>query len=70
MWISSAHIPDELDLLGSVLIRMRVRPSGTVAEGFYRTVKTAFPAVNILTVGFVLDSSFRHAIFFSVTDQG
>ena len=64
------HIPDELDLLGSVLIRMRVRPSGTVAEGFYRTVKTAFPAVNILTVGFVLDSSFRYAIFFSVTDQG
>ena len=70
MRIPSAHIPDELDLLGSMLIRMRVRSSGAVAEGLYGTVKTAFPPVNILTVGFVLDSSFRYAIFFSVTDQG
>ena len=70
MWISSAHIPDELDLLGSVLIRMRMRTFGTITKGLYRAVEPTFPAINILTVGFVFDRSFRHAIFFSVTDQG
>ena len=70
MWISSAHIPDELDLLGSVLIRMRMRTSGTITKGLYRAVEPTFPAINILTVGFVFDRSFRHAIFFSIFDQG
>ena len=70
MRISSAHIPDELDLLGSVLIRMRMRTSGAVAKGVYGAIKTTFPAIDILAVGFVFDRSFRHAILFSVTDQG
>lgn len=69
MGIASAHIGDKFDLLRSVLIGMMVWSSGSVAKGFDRAIETVYPAVNVLTVGFVPGGSTGDTIFFSVTDK-
>lgn len=68
--VSAAHPGDESDLIRGMLIGMMVRAPGTIAQGIPGAVITAFPAVDVLAIGFVLLSSFGNAIFFSVTDKG
>ena len=70
MRIAPAHILDELDFIGSMLVRVVMRTARTVSEGFNRTVIATLPAINILTVGLIFNCSFRNAIFFSEADQG
>ena len=68
--IASAHIHDKFDFLRSVLVWVVVGTSGTISKRVPRAVISAFPAVNILSVGFVFDSSFGDTIFFSIFNQG
>lgn len=68
--IASAHIHDELDFFRSMLIRMVMWAAGTVPKGLDRTVKTAFPAVNVLPVCFIFNGSLCDTIFISKTNQG
>lgn len=69
MWITAAHIGNELGLRLRMLIGMMVRAPGTITKRVYGTVITAFPAVDVLAVGFVFDSSLGNAIFLSVLNQ-
>lgn len=54
-----------LDFLRCMLVGVMMRSSGTVAKRFDRAVITALPAVNILSVSFVFDSSFCDTKFFT-----
>ena len=67
--ITPAHIGDEFNLFGGVLVRMVVRSAGEVTEGINGAVKAPFPAVNILSVGFVFNGSICNTIFFSVFNK-
>ena len=66
MGIASAHILDEFGLRLGMLVRVRMRTSGPISEGIPGAVITVFPAVNILTVGFIFNSRVRNPILFSV----
>ena len=68
--VTPAHIVDELNLLGSMLVRMVMWSSGVFTQRFDRAVEAAFPAVDILTVGFVLDGGFSDSIFLSILNKG
>ena len=68
--ISAAHIPDELQLLRRMLVRMAVRAVGAVCEGLEGAVVAFPPAVDILAVGMVADGCFCDAIFLRVLDKG
>lgn len=68
--ITPAHIQDKFDLFRGMLARMVMGPSGAFTKGFDRAVITAFPAVNILPVSPVFNSSFRDAELFSIFNQG
>ena len=46
-----------------MLVGMMMRSAGTVAQRFNRTIITAFPAVNVLAVGFKLDGRLGNAVF-------
>ena len=70
MRIAPAHIPDELDFLGSMLVRMGVGTSGVVTQRVPGAVIAVFPAINILAVGFIFNGSFGNAIFFRVANEG
>ena len=64
--ISSAHVMDKFDFSRSMLIRMMVRSAGTITQGFDRTVIATFPAINVLSVSFIFDSSFCDTKFFCI----
>lgn len=64
--ITPAHIPDEFDLFGSMLVRMIVRTSGPVTQGIQGSVIAFFSVINILAVGFKFHGRFRNAILLSV----
>lgn len=68
--IAPAHIGDEFDLLRGMLVRVMVRASGPVPQGFNGAVKTPFPAVDILPVSLIFDSSIRDTILLSIPDKG
>lgn len=70
MGIAASHIPNEFDLLRGMLVGMVMRASGTVTERIPGAIIAAFPAINILPVGFILDSGFGDAKFLSVFDEG
>ena len=67
--VTPAHIQDQLDFIGGMLVRMMERSSGAVAQGLNRAVKAAFPAVDILSVGLVSDGSISNPILFSVMNK-
>ena len=67
--VSSAHIGDEFDLLRGMLVRVVMWPSGTVAKRLDRAVKAAFPAIDVLAVGFILDGSISNPIFVSIFNK-
>ena len=66
--VTSAHIRDQLDFFGCMLVRVVVRSAGMVTKGFYGTVITSFPAIDVLTVGFVFNSSLSNPKSLSVFD--
>ena len=68
MGIAPSHMEDEVDFFRSMLVRMMMGTPGAVAKGFQRAVIAAFPAVNILSIGFVLNSSLRDTMLFSVAN--
>ena len=70
MGIAAPHILDEFDLLRGMLAGMMVRSSGAITQRVPGAIITAFPAVDILPVGLIFNSSFGDAIFVSVADQG
>ena len=70
MGISASHIADQLKLLVSMLIRMMMGPTGTIAKRVPGAIIAVFPAIDVLTIGFVLTSSFSDTMLFSVTNQG
>ena len=70
MRVAPAHIPDELDFLGSMLVGMEVGTPGMVSQRIPGAIIAVFPAINILAVGFILSGSLGNAIFFSVANEG
>ena len=58
MGISASYIVDQPDLSSRMLIGVVMGSVRAVPQGVPRTVIAAFPAVDILSVGFVFDSSF------------
>ena len=66
MRITPAHICNELDFLGSMLVGVVVGSAGTITQRVDGAVITTFPAINILTVCLIFDSGFCDTIFFSV----
>ena len=67
--IASAHIGNKLDFFRSMLVRMVVWSSGEVTQRLDGAVITAFPAVDILPVRFVLDRRFCTPIFVSIFNK-
>lgn len=67
--IAPAHIRDQLNLSGSMLVRVMVRSSGAVAQGFNGAVVASFPAVDVLPVGLVFDSGFGDPVFVSIFNK-
>lgn len=61
--VPAAHIPDEFDLIGCVLLWVAVRAVRAVSKGLDCAVILLTPAVDVLTAGFVTDGCFCHAIF-------
>lgn len=70
MRISAAHIADEADLIIRMLVGVVMGSAGAVSQGIPGTVIAAFPAVDILPVGFVFYSSFCDPKSFRVLNQG
>ena len=70
MRVSASHIVNELDFRSRMLIWVVMRSSGTVPQRVPGTVIAAFPAVDILPVGFIFDSSFCDPKSLSVLNQG
>ena len=68
MRISAAHIEDHLPLSLRMLVWVVERSPGPIPKGVPGTVIASFPAVDILSVGFIFDSGFGNAKFFSVFD--
>lgn len=64
--IASAHISNKLGFISSMLVRMVAGSAGTVTKGLNRAIVAAFPAVNILTIRFILNSGFSNTKLFSV----
>ncbi len=69
MGVAPAHIGNKLDFFQGMLVRMVVRPSGEATQGPNRAVIPAFPAVDVLPVGLVLDRSFSNPIFLSILNK-
>lgn len=53
---ASAHIHNELDFILCMLVGMMMRSAGTVMQRLNRAIITTFPTVNVLAVGFILNS--------------
>lgn len=66
MWVPSARIQDELDLLKSMLVGMAVRTMGTIRRGLQGSIILLFPAVDIFAAHVVSDRRFCHSVFFCV----
>ena len=68
--VSPAHIGNQLNLFRSMLVGVVAGPSGKVTQGFNGAVIAAFPAVDVLPVGFVLNSGFCNAESVSIINKG
>ena len=68
--VAAPHVPDQLDLIGSMLIRVMMRASGMVSERIPGAVITVLPAIDVLPVCFVPSGSVGYTMFFSVTNEG
>lgn len=70
MRIPAAHIPDELEFVGSMLVWVGMRAPGALPQRIPGAVKAVHPAVDVLAVGLVLDSSFGDTKSFSILNEG
>ena len=70
MRVTPAHVRDESDLIGSMLVRVVVGSARAVTERLNGAIKAAFPAVDVLSVGLVLDGGSGHTKFISIFNQG
>ena len=70
MRVSAAHIVDQADLITRMLVGVVMGSAGAVPQGVPGTVIAAFPAVDILPVGFVFDSSFGDPKSIRVLNKG
>lgn len=66
MKIPAVHIEYEPDLSRRMLVGVVMWPAGAVPQGVSGTVIAAFPAVDILPVGFIFNGIFGNTKFFSV----
>ncbi len=68
--VAPAHIGNQFDFQWCMLVGVVAGPSGEVTEGFDGAVIAAFPAVDVLPVGFVLNSGFCNAKSVSILNKG
>lgn len=68
--VAPTHVPDESNLRRGMLVRMVMGSSGAVAQGLDGAIIPAFPAINVLPVGFIFGGSFRDTIFISIINEG
>lgn len=66
VFVAPEHIQDQLDLLGCVLVRMAVWPMRAIRQRLKRSVVALEPAVDVLTVGFVVNSCFCDTVLLCV----
>ena len=70
MRITSAHIGNEFNFIWGMLIGMVVRAPGKVTKRIDRAIEAFSPAIDVLTVSFVLDGSLRDAVFLGELKKG
>ncbi|WP_243237502.1 hypothetical protein [Sellimonas intestinalis] len=68
MSIASAHIFNKLDLFGCMLVRIGMKASGTVPEGFDRAIISAHLTIDVLPIGLIFHSGFGNAMILSKPD--
>ena len=47
VWVTAAHIPDQLQFRLCVLVGMAVGPPGPAGQGLHRSIPAAFPEVDV-----------------------
>ena len=67
--IAPAHIFNESDLTRGMLVGMTVWMLGTICKGLKRAVIAILLAVDVLTVGLILYSSFRNPVAVCVISE-
>ena len=68
--ITSAQIRNELDFGRRMMVGVMVRTLGELTMGRNGTIESAFPAIDILSVGLIFDSNLGNTMFFSIIDKG
>ena len=66
--IELSHITDRFDFFWGILVGMVMKVSGTVLKRVQGAIIVAQPAGNMPSVGFMFNSSYGNAVFFSVAD--
>lgn len=64
--VTSAHVEDQFDFFRSMLVRVVMWSAGAVPERLQGTVIMPFPTIDVLAVGFILDSSLSNTKSFSI----
>ena len=68
--VAPAHIGNQFDFQWSMLVWVVAGSSGEVTQGFDGAVAAAFPAVDVLPVGFVLNGGFCNAESVGIFNKG
>jgi len=68
MGVSAAHIEDELEFFRRMLVRMTMGTSGAITQGVQGAIKAFHPAIDILSVDLITNSSLSNAMFLSETN--
>ena len=66
LWITAAHIPDQLQLRFGMLIWMAARTTGLADQGFYTPIPATPSEVDIRPVLLVLPAGTADAIFLRI----
>lgn len=64
--VAAAHIPDQLQFLGGVLVGMTARPSGLTGQGRHTSIPARFPEVDVRPAFVVLPAGTADAVFLRV----
>ena len=70
MGISAPHIADQPSSWSVCWPGMMMGPTGTIAKRVHATILAVFPAIDVLTIGFVLTSSFSDTMLFQRNESG
>ncbi len=68
VWIPAAHILNEFNLIGPVLVWMPVRSVGAILQRLQGPIIPLAPAVDILPVGAVADCRFCHSVLLCIAN--